>query len=88
MWLSDLVEQRVIQRFIDCDSEIGVKLKHLVQEVDRVFACTRILLVQIHSYRSWESAEVLGSLGICHETFIFFCGSTNHLKDDGELIIC
>ena len=82
-----LLEEWVLQTFINGQSEIWIKHENFMKKVDSLLSCSRVYSFEVYTLTLRESVQILVCLLISHETLIFFIWGTDDLENDGKLII-
>ena len=87
MSLLNAGEEGVSEGFVNTNTEVGVELEHAIQKITRILSSPLILVLEVDSLDGVERLEVADSFGVSHESHVFLGRSTQHVKNDCQLVI-
>ena len=76
------LEEWMLQSLVDANAEVGVELKHAVEEVDALGVRARVSLLHVHSFDRGEALEIADGFGIGNVANVFVFRRTKHIKDN------
>jgi len=63
----DLGKEGMCERFVNRNAEVGVELQHTVNQINRLWRRTRILLGKVNPFDRHEALKVADGLLVSHE---------------------
>ena len=83
----DLRKEWVFQGLFNCDPKVWIELEHPIEKINRFWCCAGILLGHVDPLYRNEALEVSDSLLIGHEGNILVIWSSEHFKNDRQLVV-